>query len=132
MSSIVKLGPGKSGGPLGVSLKDSEFIRYSTDLRSVLLHAGDCVRVGGVEDGKIAEEGELSANSRYLIYPVVQMNPSRYNLILGYNQELLKYGTVSAPPMLGAGNRNVFISLQVSKKFNITDLDYVFELMMID
>lgn len=132
MSSVLKLGPGKTGGPLGILGTDGSHIKYTVDLRAVQLAAGNCVRVGGQNDGEVVEDGDLNPNARYLIYPVVTLNPSRYNLILGYNQELLKYGTISAPPMLRAGNKDIFLSISVNKKFNIKDLDHVFELSMID
>ena len=46
MSSLVKLGPGKAGGPLGVTGDGAEHVIITNNLRGLRFKAGDVIKVG--------------------------------------------------------------------------------------
>lgn len=133
MSSLVRLGPGKSGGPLGITSHGVDHTMLTPDMRSVRFKAGHILRVGGQQDGSIIEDGEVPANSRCLIYLPTPLAPRKYEVILSYNPELLKYGTVSAPPMVSWREaQEMFIGFHAGKKVNLHEFDYIFDLYMVD
>jgi hypothetical protein len=132
MSSLVRLGPGKSGGPMGISSHGLDHTILTTQMRSLRFKAGNITRIGGQHDGEVVE-GEVPANARVHMTPITPLNPRRYEMIISYNPELLKYGSVCCPPMIGPGRGDeVILHFHAAKKIDLSKFDYIFELSMID
>jgi len=133
MGSIVRLGPGKSGGPLGITSHGLDHTILTPQMRSLKFKSGDIVRVGGPNDGALITDGEVPANARVTIHLSTPVNPRRYEVLIGYNPELLKSGSVSCPNIIGPGRGDeIALHFHAGKKVNIRELDYIFELFMID
>ena len=132
MSSLVRLGPGKSGGPLGIGSEGIESAILTEYMRSIQLKAGNITRIGGQHDGEIIE-GEVPANSRVYMTPSVPLRPRKYEIIISYNPELLKYGSVSCPALIGPNKgADIILHFHAAKKVDLSTFDYIFELSMID
>lgn len=134
MNSIIKLGPGKSGGPLGIPSEGNDLAKLSTQMRSMRFPAGAIERLsGGGKEGTEEVGTEIAANVKCLINMPVKLNPRKYEIIISYNPELLRYGAVSCPSMLiPEDGADIFLGFQAYKKIDLAQLDYVFELFMID
>lgn len=133
MSSFVRLGPGKSGGPLGITSHGLGHTILTPYMRSVKFKAGEIVRIGGQNDGEIITDGEVAANSRVIINLPTPVNPRKYETLITFNPELLKSGMVSCPHIAGPGEgEKIYLAFQAAKKINVSELDYIFELYMLD
>ena len=130
-SSIVKLGPGTSGGYLGISAEGSEQVIMSEDLYSVKFRAGEIARiVPGKQD---IEGNQIPANSKVIISLPVKLNARKYNILTSFNPKLLEYGLVSCPPITPAKQcQGIQIALHNFKNIDLDDFDYIFELFMLD
>jgi hypothetical protein len=102
-------------------------------MRSVKFKAGEIVRIGGQNDGEIITDGEVAANSRVIINLPTPVNPRKYETLITFNPELLKSGMVSCPHIAGPGEgEKIYLAFQAAKKINVSELDYIFELYMLD
>lgn len=130
----MRLGPGKSAGPLGVPGEQVEHTIMGPQMNSVRFKAGDIVKIGGQHDGELSVDGEIPANSRCLIYLPVSLRPRKYVIATSFNPQLMKVGLVSVPPLLHSSSVNeLCLSFQSFKKINLKeDFEYIFELFMID
>ena len=77
MSSLVRLGPGKSGGPLGITSHGIDHTILTPTMRSLRFKVGAVERVGGQHDGEIIGT-EVPANARVVISPPTELNPRRF------------------------------------------------------
>ena len=133
VSSFVRLGPGKSGGPLGITSHGLGHTILTPYMRSVKFKAGKITRIGGQNDGELIEDGEIPANCKVIIELPTPINPRKYETLITFNPELLKSGMVSCPHVAGPGEgAKIFLAFQAAKKTVVSELEYVFELYMID
>lgn len=132
MASLVRLGPGKSGGPLGITSHGIEHTILTPSMRAIRFKAGTITRIGGKHDGEQVEDGVVEANQTVLIELPTPLSPRRYELMVSYNPELLRHGTVSCPPILEPGKNDIFVQIRCVKKTDLTEFDYIFELRLID
>lgn len=134
MAAIVKLGTASNtGGPLRLPIEARTGAVTTQDYMGVRISSIKIERVGGKEDSIISSDGIAHPRQTVLITPGFEMHPVKYQILVGYNPELLRYGTVSCPSIISYQMINK-LALQFSafKKVNLLDLDYIFELYMID
>ena len=130
MPAILKLGPHKSGGPMGITSEGAEHTIMSPSLRSIMFKAGPVILI---KDNTVIESGEVEANQRVLITLPTDLFPRKYDILISYNPKLLEYGSVSCPPIVSADDKTeILLHFHAGKKTNLNDLEYVFNLYMID
>ena len=133
MSSFVRLGPGKSGGPLGIKSEGLEHTILTPNMRSIRFKAGDIIRVGGQLDGNLVEDGEVPANARVIVKPATKLSPRKYETVISFNPAILKHGSVSCPAIVGPDRgEEIFLHFHAARKTDLNEFDYIFELFMID
>ena len=132
MASLVRLGPGKSGGPLGITSHGADHTILTATMRSIRFKHGEIVRIGGKHDGESIEDGIIEANQTVIIYPVTKLQPRRYEILTSYNPDLLKNGIVSVPAIQEPGTRDLFLQFRSLKKTDLNEFDYIFEFRLID
>lgn len=133
MAAIVRLGPGKSGGPLGIPSEGLDHTILTPNMLALRFKHGTVTRLGGKQDGETITDGIIEANQTVLIEMPVMLRPRKYEVITSYNPNLLKHGIVSCPAVQSASDVEiVFLQFRALKKTDITELDYIFELRMID
>ena len=133
MASVVRLGPGKSGGPLGITSEGIDHTILTPMMRALRFRAGDVIRLGGQQDGTIIEDKEVNANQAVIVKMPTPLLPRRYEVSLSFNPALLLHGTVSMPSMVEpTQGQDIFLQFKALKKVNLNDFDYIFELRMID
>lgn len=132
-SSIVKImTPARLSTYLGIRQDEQGKVMHGEDYFSIKIKSGVIVVVGGQKDGTVVDTVET--NQKVRIYPEVLLNPERLPIIMGYNRVLEEYGAVSVPfvlpPKLGA--EEYYLSFKADKKINIKDLDFVFQIYLLD
>jgi hypothetical protein len=130
MSAFIRLGPGTSGGPLGIPSEGAEYVRLTSNMQGVLMKAPDALCVGGKNDGTLTSI--IEANQTVIIRPPVLLQPRRFETIVSVNPELILNGTVSHPIVIQPGQgQDILIKFKATKKINLNDLDYIFSLHMV-
>lgn len=133
MAAIVRLGPGKSGGPLGIPTEGLEHTILTPNMLALRFKQGKVTRLGGKQDGEEIADGIIEANQTVIVEMPVPLKPRKYEVITSYNPKLLYHGIVSCPAVQAAGDINViFLQFRALKKTDINDFAYIFELRMVD
>lgn len=129
-TAFIKLGPKKSGGPLGVSKSGEELVTFTSNGKGIRLPAIEAQIVGGKDDGKITDTIEL--NQTAIIKPAAMINPRKYETIMAINPNLCYLGDVSYSSVIAPGEGdNVFIRIKASRKIHLKDFDYLFTFYMV-
>lgn len=134
MSAIVKLGTASNtGGPLGITNAGKDSVLPTKDYMGVRLSDVTMVKIGGKDHGGVITDNIIEARQTVLIRPAVEMLPRKYQILVSYNPLLLKYGIVSCPPIIAPSEvNNLSLQFTALKKIDLSDLEYFYELYMID
>jgi hypothetical protein len=126
MSSYVKLPP--KFKYLGIPASAAVQVRSTPDHMGARL-GGTAVLLSGEDAGKPVIDVKL--NQLIKITPSMPINAGKYTLHVGFNPALAELGAVSCNPFVSDG-AEISLVLKAYKNFSLTDLDYVFNLYVID
>jgi hypothetical protein len=126
MSAYVQLPPKYKY--LGIPSSAAEQIRPTTDNMGARV-PGIATLLNGEDAGKLVNEAKI--NQLIKIVPVVGINPGKYTLHIGWNPKLAEFGAVSCNPFAGQGTE-VSLVIKAYKNFDLSELDYIFNLYVID
>lgn len=130
-TSLVKLLGNK--GLFSLTADDEKKVKvHNKDKFAMLVGPGKIV---SLKDGEEILDGEIQANQKVIIYPEVNLIPSKYHCIVSSNPELvLKGASVSPLTSIVRPTEEGKIALLVHayKKIDLDDLEHIFELYQID
>jgi len=129
VSSIVKLGP--TFKHLGVTPQDRELIRPTKDNLGALIPASVTLLSSG-EEGKTLED-TVKMNQIIKMIPAINLNTTRYTILVGYNPKLAEVGAVSVSSILPPGEE-ISLVLKAFKNFSLDEFTerYAFIIYAID
>jgi len=132
MSALVRLGPSKSGGPLGIPAEGQDLVMLTPNMLSIRLPHGEVTLASGKEEGEVVGN-EIQPNQKVLISLPFPIKPRKYTVMVSYNPELLEYAQVSGPVYYQPEDgHKVKLLVTAYKKIDLLTLSYIFELSMID
>ena len=133
MGAVIQTSTARTlGGPFKLGI-DREGCSPTKDMFGLRIKPVTIEKLGGKEDGKLIEDGKIDTRQVVLITPAVSMKPTRYQILVGFNPELLKYGQISVPSVLNYYEvQNLTMQFTALRRTDLSNLDYIFELYMID
>ena len=131
MAAVVKLiRGGRPASYLGISEEYNIQLSPTVDGMGVRLPATEGELLNGEQAGKIVED--VKPNQVVRIRPSVRLNLRTYPVILGYNSALNELGSVSISPVTEPISDEIYLVIKAYKSFNISELDHVFKMWMVD
>ncbi len=131
-NALIKLGPGLSGGPLGLGKEAIPVAKLSPDMLSIRLPHGEVTILSGTKAGAANADGVVEANQRVLIKPYPESKARTYQIIVSYNPKLLEYGSVSVPTVLHPQmSAEICMHFHAAKKTDLNEFLYIFELLQL-
>lgn len=130
MSAVIKLGDGKL---LRIPGGKSNLVQGNPDYMGVRILQNRTVLVSGKDKGSEITDGVVNSSNSVVIYPDVEMHPRSYQVLVGYNPTLLEYGAVSCPSILSHFDiSKLCMRFDAHRKVDLGELEYIFELYLID
>lgn len=129
MSSLVKLTPQYKA--LGILPEDRDKITPTADNLGALV-AARVTLISGAEEGKELSDS-VKANQIVKFTPSVDINTSKYTILVGYNPSLAEFGAINCPSVLPPGEP-ISLVLRAYKNFSLdefTDM-YTFIIYALD
>ena len=124
-SALIKLSTSSgSGGYMGVPAESKGLVKPSSDLMGLLVPAYSAEVIAGADKGQIVEE--VKANQIVRIRPGVDLNPSRYTILQGYNPLLAEMGAVSQSAIAQPRKEDIFLIVKAYRSFRPDELDWMF------
>jgi hypothetical protein len=90
---------------------------------------GTGILLSGEDAGK--QVTEIKLNQLVKISPIGKINAGKYTIFVGFNPALAELGAVSCPAFCGNGSE-VSLVIKAYKNFSLSDLDYIFNIYLID
>ena len=105
---------------------------HPQDKMCLLVPAGEMVNL---KDDTVIEDSIIHANQTILVKPKVPLNPTHYHAIVSYSPELAKLGVLASPVSLvvrPGEEDEIGLVLRPSKKTDLSEIAYIFQIYMID